>query len=135
LVLTFGATATAFLKKQAEGDEWKYQLDTQVGQFLRLVRDCLRSKEVKNVPTELLNRLDAHCAKLAETTAVPSAPSTSKATLESTPMTIPGMTTNVHEMPLVRAVGKLFGKTTSDLTRDVIAIRRLCSEKVRQLLL
>lgn len=65
LILTFGTTASAVLRRQLPGDEWKVHLDHQVGQFIVLVRDALRSRDVKNVPPELLQRLDAHCAKLS----------------------------------------------------------------------
>lgn len=134
LILMFVTTASAVLKKRLEGDEWKPQLNSQVGSFVSMIRDCLKSREVKNVPPELLTRLETYCAKLAPS-AVPepysdSSASSSRHTLDSVPPSIPGMVTNVQEMPLVKAVGRLFGKTNADLTRDVVAIRRLCTEKV-----
>ncbi|KAK4701807.1 hypothetical protein P7C70_g4424, partial [Phenoliferia sp. Uapishka_3] len=162
LILTFGTTASAVLRRSLPGDEWKVHLDHQVGQFMLLVRDCLRSREVKNVPVELLQRLDAHCAKLSSPdgkllpptaaesssssssssiTSIPKkklfpAPSTStssssRLSLENSPpnSTTGLITSNIHEMPLVMAVGKLFRKSDAELSRDVIAVRRLCTER------
>lgn len=62
-----------------------------------------------------------------------SSPSSSSRTTPSTlgePRIIPGMATNIEEMPLVKAVGNLFGKSAGELTKDVISIRRLCTERV-----
>lgn len=131
IILRFTTTSSEVLKKQLPGDEWKLHLEHQVGQFMLLSRDCLRSREVKNVPAELLQRLDAHCAKLSGQ-ALPPTPSTSKNTLDAPPPPVPGMATNVQEMPLVQAVGRIFGKTDAELTKDVISLRRQCTEKVRR---
>lgn len=134
LILMFVTTASAVLKKRLEGDEWKPQLNSQVGSFVSMIRDCLKSREVKNVPPELLVRLETYCAKLVPSSGPDSysdsSASTSRRTLDSAPPALPGMVTNVQEMPLVQAVGRLFGKPNADLTRDVVAIRRLCTEKV-----
>ncbi|KAI5481227.1 C2 domain protein [Pseudohyphozyma bogoriensis] len=139
LILTFGTTSSGLLKREFEGDEWKAHLDEQVGVFMRFVRDVLRSKDVKGVPTELLMRLDAHCAKLdasgtggGSSTASPMAGGIGgrgPAPESSMPPPIPGLTTNVVEMEMVMAVGKLFGKSVGELQRDVIAMRRSCTEK------
>ncbi|GAA6063594.1 hypothetical protein JCM10212_000988 [Sporobolomyces blumeae] len=66
VILMFVTTASAILKKRlgSDGEEWKQELNQQVGQFVGIIRDGLKS--CSRVPGELVNRLDAYCAKLAE---------------------------------------------------------------------
>ncbi|GAA5827609.1 hypothetical protein JCM11251_001755 [Rhodosporidiobolus azoricus] len=72
VILMFVTTASGVLRKRIEGDEWKPELNRQVGRFVGVIRDAL--KVCSRVPGELLNRLDTYCAKLVEPDA-PSAPS------------------------------------------------------------
>lgn len=132
LILTFGTHASLVLKRELQGEEWKLWLDLMVGLFIKLVRDCLRVKELKkSVPQELLVRLDAHCSKLSSPPP-PLLPTTSTPIKDPLPPpSIPGLTTNISSMPFVKAVGQLFGKNHHDLTKDVISLKRLCSERVR----
>jgi hypothetical protein len=135
VIVLFVRTATTVLKKRLGADEWKGQLNAQVGYFLSVVRDCLRSKDVGRVPAELLQRLETYCGGLVEgPSSNESIQSTSRLTLDvpgSANSSSQGFATNLGDMPLVRAVGTLFGKTNAELTKDVVAIRRLCTEKVR----
>nr|CRX79212.1 hypothetical protein ls5931a1_00048 [Leucosporidium scottii] len=147
VILSFVTTASGLLKKRLpDGDEWKTRLNEQVGEFVSVVRDGLRS--CRGVSPELLQRLESYVAKLvppsSSSSLAPSsasnyasgssadtspAASTSKLTLDQPPPPVAGMVTNVHEMPLVLAVGRLFGKSEAELTRDVVALRRLCTEQ------
>ncbi|KAH9452910.1 hypothetical protein MJO29_004693 [Puccinia striiformis f. sp. tritici] len=65
LILLLVTTATGVLRKRLEGDKWKIYLNSQVGVFVTIIRDCLRSKELKGVPHELMPRLDSYASKLA----------------------------------------------------------------------
>ncbi|GAA5876973.1 hypothetical protein JCM8547_001955 [Rhodosporidiobolus lusitaniae] len=64
VILMFVTTASAILKKRLEGDEWKPELNSQVGRFVGVIRDALKS--CSRVPGELVNRLETYCAKLVE---------------------------------------------------------------------
>lgn len=129
LILLFVTTATGVLRKQpeGEGDEWKPLLNTQVGQFVKLIRDCLQ--DIPRVPPELNARLETYSAKIAppppSSSPEPPTPSTSSAA-DANPWTI---SHSVQDMPLVRSVGQLFGIQEGQLQKDVNAVRRSCTEK------
>jgi hypothetical protein len=38
---------------------------------------------------------------------------------------------SLDDMPFVRAIGDIFGKTDADLRRDVASLKRTCTEEVR----
>ncbi|SCZ94445.1 BZ3500_MvSof-1268-A1-R1_Chr12-2g03904 [Microbotryum saponariae] len=149
IILTFVTIASGYLRKRLEGDEWKEHLNQHVAEFVMVLRDGL--KLCRGVPSELLLRLDSYCSKM-QTPASAGGPnsaltastnkdlsssastgsaqaSTSKLTLDThlTPP-IPG-SANVQDMPMVLAVGKLFGKSIADLNRDYFPIRRTCTEQ------
>ena len=65
LILMFATHATSVLKKEATlaGDGWKLELNNQIAQFIKLLRECLRN--VSHVSPELLGRLDTYTTKLA----------------------------------------------------------------------
>jgi len=67
LILMFATHATSVLKKEPTlaGDGWKLELNNQIAQFIKLLRECLRN--VSHVSPELLGRLDTYTAKLAPT--------------------------------------------------------------------
>ncbi|KAH9463678.1 hypothetical protein Pst134EA_015763 [Puccinia striiformis f. sp. tritici] len=65
LILLLVTTATGVLRKRLEGDKWKIYLNSQVGVFVTIIRDCLRSKELKGVPHELMPTFDSYASKLA----------------------------------------------------------------------
>ncbi|GAA5911391.1 uncharacterized protein JCM6883_000082 [Sporobolomyces salmoneus] len=177
VILMFVTTASAILKKRlgSEGEDWKRELNHQVGQFVGIIRDGLKS--CSRVPGELVNRLDSYLKKLAEppqnlpnsaptTTTTPNhdrhlsvtssiststssaypsyspslqssaspafnspAPSSSNrnsALLDPSPTTT---SVNLAEMPFVQALGKVFGKSESEVKRDVQNLKRICTEQ------
>ncbi|GAA5862773.1 hypothetical protein JCM3774_001917 [Rhodotorula dairenensis] len=158
VILMFVTTASGILKKRLEGDDWKPELNAQVGRFVSVIRDTLRVSSRQ--PGELLNRLDTYCAKLAED-APPPPPSHSSlhvqtsllsANRASYPSYSPGtavtpspispapardsmdlatMAANLSldDMPFVRAVGDIFGKSDAELRRDVASLNRACTEE------
>lgn len=112
-------------------DAWKEVLNRLVADFVLLVRDGLRSREVGKIPQELMARLDGYCDKLG--------PPPPPLPMGSSPMLASGSrhgasdsvsSTDIHQMELVQAVGRLFGKSDADLQQDVLSIRRICTEKV-----
>ncbi|KAH8918736.1 hypothetical protein BT69DRAFT_1322630 [Atractiella rhizophila] len=126
LILRFVTTAQNVLKKRSKGDEWKGQLNQQVGQFVNIIRECLRSRECKHAPPELISRLDAYSSKLIMPTndhhETASSPSTSHQTLDAT-------SGNVREMPMVQTVGRIFRIDSSQLQRDITEVKRICTER------
>ncbi|KAH8915994.1 hypothetical protein BT69DRAFT_1270943 [Atractiella rhizophila] len=125
LILRFVTTAQNVLKKRSKGDEWKGQLNQQVGQFVNVIRECLRSRECKHTPPELISRLDMYSSKLIMPTSDPneaSSPSTSHQTLD-------GPSGSVHEMTMVQTVGRIFRVDSLQLQRDVADIKRICTER------
>jgi hypothetical protein len=159
VILMFVTTASGILKKRLEGDDWKPELNRQVGRFVGVIRDTLRTSSRQ--PGELLNRLDTYCAKLAEDVP-PSAPQSSlhvqtsslpanqnpypsysagggnapspvspAPARESMDLAALAANLSLDDMPFVRAVGDIFGKTDADLRRDVASLKRTCTEEVR----
>ncbi|GAA6043218.1 hypothetical protein JCM8097_000332 [Rhodosporidiobolus ruineniae] len=156
VILMFVTTASRILRERLEGDLWKPELNSQVGRFVGVIRDALRN--CSRLPAELVNRLDTYCAKLVEpapppssaphghdrtrsvassaaspypsyspqlgSSVAPSSPSLARRSLDG-----PGAVVNLDEMPQVRAVGEIFGKSDEELKRDVAALRRVCSEQ------
>lgn len=144
LILLFVTTATGVLRKRLNGDEWKTHLNSQVGVFVTIIRNCLRSKEVKNVPHELMTRLDSYAAKLIppstsstdhlqqthETRRMPSASNSSLPSPAESSSTFPWLTSHsIHDMSSVKTVGLLFGVSDSQLQKDLNNIRKICTEK------
>ncbi|KAG0666349.1 hypothetical protein C6P46_004917 [Rhodotorula mucilaginosa] len=157
VILMFVTTASGILKKRLEGDDWKPELNRQVGRFVGVIRDTLRTSSRQ--PGELLNRLDTYCAKLAEDVP-PSAPQSSlhvqtsslpanqnpypsysagggnapspvspAPARESMDLAALAANLSLDDMPFVRAVGDIFGKTDADLRRDVASLKRTCTEE------
>jgi hypothetical protein len=68
LLMLFIATATDVLRKRcATGDnnEWKWRLEIQLEAFVDILEACLRHKDVKHVPPELLSKLDTLKSKIS----------------------------------------------------------------------
>lgn len=65
VILMFATNATNVLRKEPSlaGDGWKVELNNQIAQFIKLLRDCLRN--VSHVSPDLTARLDTYAAKLA----------------------------------------------------------------------
>lgn len=143
LILLFVTAATGVLKKRLEGDEWKMNLNSQVSSFVKIIRECLQTKEVGKVPPELQSRLAMYSAKLVPpkssgssvagssahgdgSRAESTSPVPPTSASESSPWTI---SHSVGDMPLVIEVGQLFGVPEGDLQKDVNYIRKFCTEK------
>jgi hypothetical protein len=62
LILIFVTAAQKALRARTEGDAWKEELNKQVSQFVKIIRECLRA--LHGVPKELTERLDGYSAKL-----------------------------------------------------------------------
>jgi hypothetical protein len=125
-------TTSNSLSPPGGGDDWQMILNRLVGDFVNLIKDSLKSKEVGKVSAELYTRLDNYCESL---TPPPSGSASSSMSNEGRSNGLSGSrdstsSTNIMEMELVLAVGKLFGRSDSELQKDVLGIRRICTEKV-----
>jgi len=132
LILSFVTTATSSLRKDTDlgPDGWKLELNNQIAHFVRVLRDALRL--VSHVPPELTTRMDMYADKLVPQNAADVARAASSAYPEPTTSTHSTHSTlSIHDMPLVKVVGKLFDKTDDEMYREVQAIRAKCTEKVR----
>lgn len=142
LILIFVTTAQGTLKKRLPGDEWKEELNNQVGQFVKIIRECL--KTVHGVPRELTERLDGYSAKL-----VPAPISLSKQSSNGSASNANSSTTAletrrdsatsqnsarppnpVAESALIKTVGELFKVPEDQLQKDVDFMRKTCTEQV-----
>lgn len=131
-------------EKKIEPDfDWKYELNVQVGQIVRILRDTLKS--VGSTSPELLNKLEGYSQKLAATPtpALPPSPAPSKPTppplnsnasernqRSSRPPSAWNPIGPTSEMAMVQTVGTLFGKSPVELEGDLNAIKPICTEKV-----
>lgn len=136
LILMFVSTSHNSLKKnkQLEGDAWKLELNNQIAQFIRILRDSLRT--VSHVPPELTAKLDGYAERLAPQELPDSgytspAPSSNGGAGPSTSAAV--MFSSVSDMPLVQTVARLFGHTDSEVQTDLAALRKTCTPKVRLL--
>ncbi|KZT37680.1 hypothetical protein SISSUDRAFT_987298 [Sistotremastrum suecicum HHB10207 ss-3] len=127
LILMFAATSTSALKKdpQLANEGWKTELNNQIAQFVRILRECIRN--VSHVSPELSARLDMYTAKLAPPSASDSGSISDGASGSRTGE--PSISLAVKDMPLVRAVGELFGLTDQDIQAEVNSIKPFCTEK------
>lgn len=128
LILSFVTTATSALRKDTDlgPDGWKLELNNQIAHFVRILRDALRL--VSHVPPELTTRMDMYADKLVPQNAADVARAAGPTYSE--PSTSNHSTLSIHDMPLVKEVGKLFDKADDELYREVQAIRSKCTEKV-----
>jgi hypothetical protein len=129
LILMFATHATGVLRKEPSlaGDGWKFELNNQIVQFIKLVRDCLRN--VGHVPAELMSRLDTYAIKLAppptHSDSGYDSPSTSRDESSST-----WPSSNVADMTLVRTVAHLFKISEATIQKEIDQIKHICTEKV-----
>ena len=128
LILGFVTTTTSSLRKDTElgPDGWKLELNNQIAHFVRILRDTLRL--VSHVPPELTTRMDMYAEKLVPQNAADVARAAGSAYPE--PSTLTQSTLSIHDMPLVKAVGRLFDKSDDEMYKEVQAIRGKCTEKV-----
>lgn len=138
LILFFVTTATQTLRKDPtlSGDAWKHELDAQISQFVLILRDCLRN--MHHVPPEITSRLDLYATRLAENTQPPRSSVAGRGTpsITSIPASVGDASASgtlspqsVDDMPLVKVVGTLFGKSKQELQDDINLIKQFCSEK------
>lgn len=139
LILMFATHSTSVLKKEPSlaGEGWKLELNNQIAQFIKLLRESLRS--VNHVSPELLSRLDTYTAKLAPTLALRGNGAHSDSGYDSAStrgdrdsVSIPTISPNVADMHLVKVVAALFKLPDNALQKEVDQIRgSLVTEKVR----
>ncbi|PPQ80348.1 hypothetical protein CVT25_003631 [Psilocybe cyanescens] len=135
LILMFATHATSVLKKEPTlaGDGWKLELNNQIAQFIKLLRECLRS--VNHVSPELVSRLDTYTAKLAPTLSQGYSQSDSGYDSTSTrgereKEPIPSLSASVADMHLVKIVANLFKVPDQAVQEEVDKIRgSVVSEK------
>lgn len=135
LILMFATHATGVLKKEPSlaGDGWKFELNNQIAQFIKLLRECLRN--VNHVSQELLSRLDTYTAKLAPTlnqgyTNSDSGYDSASTSRDRDSVTIPSTSTNVADMQLVKTVAVLFKVPEHAIQAEVDQLRsQIVSEK------
>ena len=133
LILMFATHATGVLKKDPAlaGDGWKIELNNHIAQFVKLLRESLRS--VSHVSPELTSRLDMYASKLAPATQVPSDSgyeSSSTSRDRDSIQSVPGASANVLDMPLVMIVSRLFEIRTDLLQREIEKMKAYCTERV-----
>lgn len=132
LILMFVSTAHNSLKKNkqlAEGDAWKLELNNQISQFIRILRDSLRL--CAHVPPELTAKMNTYAERLVPTpTDAGSDSGYASSTNGAGPSTPSVMFASVSEMPMVQAVGRLFGYEDHKVQTDLGSLRKLCTAKV-----
>jgi len=126
LILKFASYATAVLKKEPTlaGEGWKIELNNQIAQFIKLLRECLR--DLHHVSPELLSRLDTYTAKLAPALAAQSQYAHSDSGYETSSShrdIAPSVSWAVSDMPLVKVVSSLFKIPESAMQSEVDRIR------------
>lgn len=131
LILMFASQATGVLKKEPTlvDDAWKVELNNQIAQFVKMLRDCLRG--LSHVSPELSSRLDMYHTKLSQSSSASAydSASASRDRGEST-STGPSVSTSIHDMPFVLVVAKLFKIPENAMQTEVDRLRKVCTEKV-----
>lgn len=136
LILMFATHATSVLKKEPTlaGDGWKLELNNQLAQFIKILRECL--KGAGHVSHELLSRLDTYTAKLAPTLSSGNSQNDSGYDSGSTSrdrdsVSTPTFSDRVADMHMVKIVADLFKIPEEAMQAEVDRIRKsLVSEKV-----
>ena len=141
LILMFATHATSVLKKEPTlaGDGWKLELNNQLAQFIKILRECL--KGAGHVSQELLSRLDTYTAKLAPTLSsgnsqTDSGYDSSSTSRDRDSVSTPTFSDRVADMHMVKIVTDLFKIPEEAMQAEVDRIRKtLVSEKVCFMLL
>lgn len=134
LIMIFVSKATNALKTDPSlvGDAWKAELNNQVGLFVKLLRDCMRT--ISHVSPELTQRLDMYTAKLTPPTPASDSgydsASTSRDRRDSTVPTSPRVSGSVSDMPLVLSVARLFKIPEHAVQGEVEQMSNVCTQKV-----
>lgn len=131
LILMFASHATGVLRKEPTlvDDAWKVEVNNQIAQFVRMLRDCL--KGLSHVSPELNSRLDMYHTKLSQSSSESGhdTASTSRDRGDSV-SAAPGISTSIHDMPFVLVVAKLFKIPENAMQTEVDRLRKTCTEKV-----
>ncbi|KAG1775606.1 hypothetical protein EV702DRAFT_1234370 [Suillus placidus] len=132
LILMFASQATSVLRKEPTlaDDGWKVEVNNQIAQFVRMLRDCL--KTLSHVSPELNSRLDMYHAKLA-----PPQPSNdsgydsaSASRDRGDSISIqPSISQSISDMPFVMIVARLFKIPENAMQSEVDRMRKTCTEK------
>ena len=145
LIISFVTTAQGLLRKRAKEQELVELLMQQVGQFVILIRDCLKnSREIpsRHVPKELVDRLDLYCAKLRDNSQpapLTKRPTSSSITTGASSSDTPTLNLDTKapkpiDFEMIRQVARIFGTPDAQLAADLTAIKRTCTEKVSTLM-
>ncbi|KAF9221715.1 hypothetical protein BS17DRAFT_784553 [Gyrodon lividus] len=130
LILMFASQATSVLRKEPTlvDDAWKVEVNNQIAQFVRMLRDCL--KGLSHVSPELTSRLDMYHAKLSESSndSGYDSASTSRDRGDSI-STAPGISTSIYDMQFVMVIAKLFKIPENAVQGEVDKLRKICTEK------
>ncbi|KAI6002214.1 hypothetical protein F5J12DRAFT_841563 [Pisolithus orientalis] len=131
LILMFAAQSTSVLKKEPTlvDDAWKVELNNQIAQFVRMLRECL--KGVSHVSPELNSRLDMYQTKLAPPSSHDSGHDTTSVARDRGDSVSTGQTINasVQDMPLAMTVANLFKIPEQAMQNEVDRLRKICTEK------
>ncbi|KAI6037993.1 hypothetical protein EDC04DRAFT_2699211 [Pisolithus marmoratus] len=131
LILMFAAQSTGVLKKEPTlvDDAWKVELNNQIAQFVRILRECL--KGLSHVSPELNSRLDMYQAKLSPPSSHDSAHDSASVARDrgDSVNTVQTVNTNVQEMPLAMTVANLFKIPEQTMQNEVDRLRKICTEK------
>ncbi|KAF8547315.1 hypothetical protein OG21DRAFT_1490334 [Imleria badia] len=130
LILMFASQATGVLRKEPTlvDDAWKVEVNNQIAQFVRMLRDCL--KGISHVSPELNSRLDMYHTKLSQSSTESGHESASASRDRGDPVsTTPGISSNIHDMPFVLVVAKLFKVPENAIQTEVDKLRKTCTEK------
>ncbi|OAX37692.1 hypothetical protein K503DRAFT_801051 [Rhizopogon vinicolor AM-OR11-026] len=131
LILMFASQATSVLRKEptlAE-DGWKVEVNNQIAQFVRMLRDCL--KTLSHVSPELNSRLDMYQAKLAPPQSSNDSgydSSISRDRVDSISAQ-PSISSSVSDMPFVMIAAGLFQIPENAMQSEVDRMRKTCTEK------
>lgn len=131
LILMFASQATGVLRKEPTlvDDAWKVEVNNQIAQFVRMLRDCL--KGISHVSPELNSRLDMYHTKLSQSSdeSGHDSASTSRDRGDSA-TTPPGISMSIYDMPFVLIVAKLFKIPENAMQSEIDRMRKTCTEKV-----
>ncbi|KAG1807094.1 uncharacterized protein BJ212DRAFT_1449371 [Suillus subaureus] len=129
LILMFASQATSVLRKEPTlaDDGWKVEVNNQIAQFVRMLRDCL--KTLSHVSPELNSRLDMYHAKLAPSQSSNDSGYDSASASRDSISTQPSISQSVSDMPFVMIVARLFKIPESAMQSEVDRMRKTCTEK------
>lgn len=141
LILMFATHATGVLKKDQSlsGDGWKIELNNHIAQFVKLLRESLRT--LSHVSPELVSRLDMYAAKLSPPVGgAQDAGQGSESGYDSSStkgdgdyvnVGKMGLSQTIHDMPLVMIVANLFQVRHDLLQKEIDKMKAYCTERVR----